>query len=134
MRRVLYSIPLFAMLLPWTFIAFVVLGIGLFHNPYSLPLILPVALFLGGAGLVHRRFTKREQHGRAALGAAALLFAPLFAIVVAFACHGGEVLSRPEFRPMVRSAVADVGTPKESCGHYPDGVPHGRPVPASIQF
>lgn len=108
MRRFFYSLPLFAMLLPWLFISFVVIAVGL-ANTYSLLLLLPVALFLGGAGLTHRHFTKREQHGFAALGAGTILAAPLFAILVGFATHGAEVLNTPENRVMTDAIAMDLG-------------------------
>ena len=108
MRRFIYSLPLIALLLPWTFIALVILGVGLFSNPFSLLLLWPLFAIMAAAWWVHRYYARRDRHGSAALGASFVLFAPLFAIIVAFFTHGADVLTRPEYRPMVQEAVGEV--------------------------
>ena len=91
MKRFLYSIPLFFLLLPWMFISAVILGCGLFWNPFCLLLLLPFGGVMGSAFYVHRQRTKREQHFVAAMGASAILAAPLLMIVVSFFTCGQDL-------------------------------------------
>lgn len=99
MKRVLYSIPLFMLLLPWLFFSAVVLAVGL-ENPFALLLLLPTGLLLGGAFFVHRNRTKADQHGIAAIGASAILVAPIIALLVAFFSPTGMQMAVDQAREM----------------------------------
>ncbi len=94
MKRLLYALPLFALLLPWTFIGFTIVGVSIFATPYSAFLILPVVVVLGGAFAAHRSLARRERHGAAFVATASILAAPLLAILVSFGIHGDRVLKQ----------------------------------------
>ena len=92
-KRILYSLPVAGLLLPWAFIALTVFVVGMFFNPYSLLLMIPVLTTVGGAFAVHRAKTKAGQHGLAAFFSSAILFAPLMLILVGFWTPAGQSLA-----------------------------------------
>ena len=94
MKRVLYSIPVFILLLPWMFISTVILAVSILVTPYSALLLAPVAVVLAAAFYVHNQRSRHGQHGIAALGASTVLAAPLVCIVVAFFTHGQDMAAR----------------------------------------
>lgn len=91
MKRVLFSIPVFFLLLPWLFISAVILGVGLASNPFALLLLLPMGVLFAVAFGAHRYYHKRERHFGAAVAASTVLVAPLVAIVVAFFAWGQDL-------------------------------------------
>lgn len=111
MKRFIYSIPLFVLLVPWLFIVAVIFGVGYFVTWHALLLLVPVATVFAAAHYVHRRRTACEQHFVAALFAAAVLAAPLVAIVAAFFSWG---------RPMAEAQAERL---------FGDAIPFERPAP-----
>lgn len=89
MKRVVYSIPLFFLLLPWLFFSMVVLAVAT-TSPYVLLLLLPTGALLGTAFMVHQNRAKHGQHGLAALLASGVLAAPIVALLISFFGCGGK--------------------------------------------
>ena len=99
MKRFIYTLPVFALLLPWTFISFVIFAVGFFVTPWSLLLLLPVCSVLASAFYIHQQRARHEQHFAAAVGASLVLVAPLVMIVVS-AFTWGQDLALMEYHSM----------------------------------